>query len=333
MIKKKNNDDNLSLISIIVPVYNVSNYLDNCIKSIINQTYKNIEIILVDDGSTDDSSNICDKYLKKDKRIKVIHKSNGGLSSARNIGIVNSNGEYITFIDSDDYVEKEYVEVLYKNIIKYSSDISIGSHKVIYESGKIIYKSNNLEYSCTPKETLKNMLYDNGIDVSAWAKLYKRELFKSIRYPEGRLFEDAATTYKLIDKSKKISVNLKPIYNYTIRKDSITGESFTLKKLDLIKSTIEMCNYIKKKYPDLISACDRRLMYAHLITLSQVSISKEKYTDIRKELMLYIKKNRIKVLKDKNIKKIDRFGLLCTFLGYGFYKLCWRIYKLKKINF
>ena len=122
------------LISVVVPIYNVENYIKKCVDSILSQTYKNLEIILVDDGSPDNCPQICDEYAQKDNRIKVIHKENGGLSDARNAGIDISKGKFITFIDSDDYIEKDYVEVLYNSIKENASDMAIGSHKAIYDN-------------------------------------------------------------------------------------------------------------------------------------------------------------------------------------------------------
>ena len=315
------------LISIIVPVYNVEKYLNKCIESIINQTYKNLEIILIDDGSTDNSGEICDEYRNKDKRIIVIHKKNGGLSDARNVGIDNANGKYISFIDSDDYVEENYIELLYNTINQYDADMSIASHKVIYEKN-IIDRSTGKKFCAAPKKILEMLLYDNGIDTSAWGKLYKRELFKDIKFPKGRLFEDSATTYKLIDKSKKIAVYSKPVYNYIIRNNSISNEKFSEKKLDLITSTKEMTEYIKTKYPELNKACNRRLMYAYLSTLTQLAKSKVKNIKIQKELMGYICKNRREILKDKNIPKRDKIGLISTILGFHCFKYIWKIYSI-----
>jgi len=172
-------------------------------------------------------------------------------------------------------------------------------------------------------------LYDEGIDLSAWAKLYKTELFKEIRFPKGRLFEDAATTYKLIDKSSKISIISKSTYNYIIREDSISNRKFTPSKMDLILSTKEMTEFVKNKYPDLENAANRRLMYAYLSTLSQLAMSKEKFPKEQKELMNYIKENGNKILKDKNIPKRDKFGIICTKFGFRFYKFVWNAYRKK----
>ena len=137
------------LVSIIVPVYNVEKYLERCLDSLINQTLKDIEIILVDDGSTDDSGNICDKYAKKDKRIKVIHKENGGLSDARNIGLSIANGRYLQFVDSDDFIHKQMIEILYNTIINNNADISICDFDKVYENTKIKYNTKEISLNFT----------------------------------------------------------------------------------------------------------------------------------------------------------------------------------------
>lgn len=314
------------LISVVVPVYKVEEYLNRCVDSIIVQTYKNLEIILVDDGSPDNCGQICDDYAKKDRRIKVIHKENGGLSDARNNGIELSKGKYITFIDSDDYIENNYISVLYKSISSNNTDIAISSHKVVYDNGVVINKATEEESVLKPKEVLKRILYDDGIDLSAWSKLYKKELFDDIKYPKGRLFEDAATTYKLIDKSNKISICSFPTYNYIIRNNSITNVRFTTKKMDLITSTEEMTDYVKIKYPDLKQAADRRLMYAYLSTLSQLAMSDKTFPEEEEKIIRYIKKNGNKQLMDKNVPLRDKIGILCARVGFDFYKIVWSIY-------
>ena len=219
--------ENNQLISIVVPIYNVEKYLDDCIKSIIGQTYKNIEIILVDDGSTDRSGEVCENYAKYDKRIKVIHKENGGLSDARNEGLKIANGQYITFIDSDDYVNEEFVEILYKSIKKYNADISICNYDLIEE--KSTYRKENKKNikditQLDNKECLKRT-YSNekGMEFLAWAKLYNKDLFvkNCIIYPKGKIHEDTYTTYKLIYYSKNIVYNDVSLYYYRKRNGSI----------------------------------------------------------------------------------------------------------------
>lgn len=319
------------LISVIVPIYNVEAYLERCVNSILNQTYKNLEIILVDDGSPDNCPKMCDDYAKKDERVVVIHKENGGLSDARNAGINIAKGKYLTFVDSDDYVEKNYVEFLYNLIDKYDADISMGKQYVKYPD-KLLNTGTGVLYSnLTKEEILKKLLYSDDFDVSASVKLYKRELFKNIRFPKGRIFEDTATMHLFIDNSKRVVLYSVPIYYYAMRNNSITNCTFNERKLDLIKSTEEMTNYIQNKYPNLESGCKRRMMYAYLSTLTQLAKSKNKDEKSKRFLMKYIKENRKIVLKDKNIPKRDRVGLYCSFLGFNFFKISWNIYeKIRK---
>ena len=205
------------LISVIIPVYNVEKYIEKCIYSVINQTYKNIEIILVDDGSTDISGKICDDFEKKDYRIKVIHKKNGGLSDARNVGIDVSTGKYIVFIDSDDYVDKKHIEYLYNMITKNNADISICQFNIVYENSDIqitdFTKKDTIKIFDN-KKALETMLYNKKFCNSACTKMYKKELFDDIRFPIGKLYEDLGTTYKLIEKTTKVVLGQRTTYNY-----------------------------------------------------------------------------------------------------------------------
>lgn len=221
------------LISIVVPIYNVKEYLDACIKSIINQTYKNIEIILVDDGSTDGCADLCDEYKKFDSRIRVIHKENGGLSDARNTGLEVANGVYIVFIDSDDYVNVNMVKELYDTIIKTNSDISICKFKRVKSEIIDIYenKENKSLEILSGKKVIEEVYGGNGEEISfvAWNKMYKKDLFydKEIRYPKGRIYEDTFTTYKLLYYSKAIAIIDKYLYYYRVREGSIINTNIT----------------------------------------------------------------------------------------------------------
>ena len=326
-----NNLDINPLITIVIPIYNVENYLHKCVTSVINQTYTNLEIILVDDGSPDKCGEICDEYEKLDKRIKVIHKTNGGLSDARNAGIDIATGKYISFIDSDDYIDQDYVEFLYNQISKYNTRMAICSHRVLYDTGKIIEKQTDEVSILDSKTVLERILYDEDIDLSTWAKLYDINLFKDIRFPKGRLYEDSATTYLLIDQCKKISIESKSKYNYVIRRSSITNNKFTAKKMDLITSTEEMADYIITKYPDLKSAAERRVMYSYLSTLSQLVNDEKSHFEEEKKIMGYIKSHRYMILKDKRAPKRDKVALISTIGGYSVYKNIWSMYlKLTK---
>lgn len=238
------NEELNNLISIIVPVYKVEDYLEKCIESILNQTYKNIEIILVDDGSPDRCGKICDDYAIKDNRIKVIHKKNGGLSEARNYGINIASGEYILFIDSDDYIDKNMCEILIKEAKKNDSDIVICNYYNVKENDYFINKMSitNNKILLTNLEMMKIFFLKGYSEtIIVWNKLYKKKLFytnENIRFPVGKLHEDIFTIYKLYYIANKIVVVNKPLYYYVQRKESIMGkfsEKNIIAHMDCIK--------------------------------------------------------------------------------------------------
>lgn len=242
-----------ALISIIIPVYKVEKYLEKCIQSVINQTYKNIQIILVDDGSPDNCGKICDEYAKKDHRIEVIHKSNGGLSDARNKGLEIAKGEYIGFVDSDDYIEADMYEVLYNLLKQYNADVSICNFYTVSQ-GKIAIKnidSGIKEY--TRIEILKEILLDNNIQSYAWNKLYKKELFDEIKYPVGKKYEDIGTTFYLLEKCNKVVVTGKPEYYYINRQDSIVNNVTESTITDYIELIMQRYDYIEENVKELSS--------------------------------------------------------------------------------
>ncbi len=215
------------LVSIVIPVYNVEKYLSRCLNSVLDQNYRNLEIILVDDGSTDKSSNICDEYKDKDERIKVIHQQNKGLSGARNSGIDTATGEYICFIDSDDYISNYYVEQLIKTSIVENSDIVTCGYIQGYDDNYIFdsKKSSSEVYSYSSADALANW-HDKykKVETVAWNKLYKFKLFETgIRYPVGKYFEDVPTTHLLVSEAQTISFINSKLYYYYQRNSSIQG--------------------------------------------------------------------------------------------------------------
>lgn len=315
---------NKPIVSVIIPVYNVEQYLKQCLDSVINQTYKNLEIILVDDGSTDNSGKICDEYALKDTRIKVIHKDNGGLSDARNTGLKIATGEYITFIDSDDDIELDMVEYLYSVLIKFNCKMSVCTHNVIKNNRT--KKSFNLkeDFKLSSFDCIKKMLYHDGTDTSAWAKLYKKDLFENIMYPKGKLFEDIATTYKLFIKSDEIASGHLAKYNYKIRSNSIVRKSFTKAKLDLIENTDNMAKDVLAIFPDLEKALLRRRVYARFSTLNQVLSFDKENKHVVKEIISFIKKYTWNILTDTNVQLRDKVAIILLNISYNLYKFIWQ---------
>lgn len=232
-------------ISVIVPIYKVEDYLDRCVQSIQHQTYENLEIILVDDGSPDACGRMCDQYAEKDRRIQVIHKQNGGLSDARNAGIEKAAGEYVAFVDSDDWLEPKMYEVLYHTIKKYDADIAECSYRNVYADWV------KEETACTGNvveadavSALGAMLDWKYFKPTAWNKLYKRSVIGDIRYPKGKLHEDEFTTYKYIYQAKKLVYIDFSFYNYNrTRADSIMGEGFGEKNLDSCEAFRERMDF------------------------------------------------------------------------------------------
>ena len=236
-----------SLISIIIPVYNTEQYLSKCLDSVINQTYKNLEIIVIDDGSTDNSGKICDEYALKDNRIKVVHKQNAGVSSARNIGLDIARGEYIAFIDSDDYIELDMYESLLKISSENFSDVTCSGYYLVYKNkiySKRILKEKNSIVEISNIKAVERGFIDIGFYIGN--KLFNKECFLNLYFPAGDLFEDISVISKVFIKAKKIVIYNRPLYYYNrTNLMSVTKQPFNIKKLDYFKATDDILEYAK----------------------------------------------------------------------------------------
>ncbi|MDD5831769.1 MAG: glycosyltransferase, partial [Lachnospira sp.] len=240
------------LISVIVPIYNVEKYLARCVDSIVNQTYKNLEIILVDDGSPDRCPQMCDDYAKKDSRIKVVHKKNGGLSDARNAGIAVATGEYISFIDSDDYVSDDFFECLLDVMNKENSDIAECSVVKFYEDNRFDEFSDDLSVKTyDTQDAMSALIAENPFHQHVWNKLYKTELVKDIPYAVGKLNEDEFWTYRVFGRANKVARINKTMYYYFQRSSSIMGVGYNIRRLDALEGKANRQKYIENNFPDL----------------------------------------------------------------------------------
>ena len=320
------------LISVIVPIYNVEKYLTRAIDSICSQTYQNLEILLVEDGATDKSPQICDAYAEKDNRITVIHKENGGLSDARNTGLEHATGEYVAFIDSDDYIAGQFIEKLYHACIKTNSDMAICSYREsssmenIFEKEEIDIKMNEMEV-LDRKELLFDMYEEyrkeNTEFIVSWNKLYRKSLWDNIRFPKGRIHEDEATTYKIYDKCSRGVYIKDKLYAYYLAEQSITRQSFSAKRMDWFTALKERIDFFeqRKEYLLALQSCK---------TYADASIRFYKRyleeTDNSKEFCERCRRN-VKDIMEKS-KKYGKFSCrtklgYCIFLIYPklFYKL------------
>lgn len=292
------------LISIIIPVYKVEEYLEKCIESVLKQTYTNLQIILVDDGSPDNCGKICDEYAKKDPRIEVIHKVNGGLSDARNVGIAKAKGKYIGFVDSDDYIKEDMYEILINLIKEYDADVSICNLYDVIDGKEYIRNNENGIQEYSRLEILKEVLLDKNIQSYAWNKLYKKELFDEIKYPIGKKYEDIGTTFYVFEKCNKIVVTSKPEYYYLKRSDSLVNNVTESTVLDYTDIIIQRYLYTQKNIEELRKYNNyylaKTLITAHNDIELLGSISEkmqEKYKDLY-NLVYNIMKNNIKDIEE-----------------------------------
>lgn len=276
------------IVSVIIPVYNVEKYLDKCLKSVVNQTYKELEILLVDDGATDSSGKLCDYWAQKDNRIKVIHKSNGGLSDARNVGIDHAKGDYLVFVDSDDYIDCRLIEHLVYLVINSSAEIAMCKFQYAYDDyledkSRI---SKNYEILSGRESVLRRYKNQDVQFVTAWAKIYHKRLFISYRYPYRKYHEDEFLTYKLLYEANNIARSEERLYYYRQRRDSIMGEMKSIHP-DLIEAQKCAIIYFENHKDTVLASLAFDCMMALQIELyyqTKGAIEKKKaYSTIEKE--------------------------------------------------
>jgi len=307
-------------------------YLEECLESLRKQNYPKLEFILVNDGSNDGSGVFCDEFAKKDSRFKVIHQDNRGLSAARNRGIQEARGEYITFVDSDDYVEGDYISYLFDKINKNHTAMSICSIKELTAKNHLInYGANYSSKVMSTEDTLGRMLREEGFTVVAYAKLYHRSLWSDVSFPEGHIHEDLATTYKLIEKCPLIAYGHGAKYVYRKRHDSISNDKFTDQKFDIITFTDAMCDDILSKYPYLLNSVCLRRMHARFSVLRQLVLAKHlsaSQQSNKDKIINYLIKNRQYITKNPCATLRDKVALYTLFFGEPIFKLFWKIYTL-----
>lgn len=313
------------LISIIVPCYKVEKYLPECIDSIIKQTYTNIEIILVDDGSPDKCGQICDEYVTKDHRIQVIHKTNGGLSDARNVALDIAKGEYITFVDSDDYIAQDYVEYLWHILNQNKADISamLDKHFIDGKTLTTVIKEDKVNV-ISPKDYLCKLFYQINVTTGAQAKLYKKELFKNIRFPKGLLYEDLLTIYKLVNNCSRIAISDHISYFYRERPGSIIGSPFNQLKYISTIAIIKQLSEDQKLYSkDIQKAIDNRIVGHLFHILLQIPSNNLEEKEV---IIQNINQRRFSVIFNPKARRKNRVACIISLISYSL------LYKLKNIG-
>ncbi len=312
MIKEK--------ISIIVPVYNVEAYLERCVESILKQTYTNLEILLVNDGSTDKSGELCDKLALRDHRIRVIHKENGGLSDARNRGIDEASSNLIGFIDSDDYIDEDMYETLYRQMVASKADLSMCGHYDVYHQIPEKQVAEIKTWELMPEEAIKMVMEAKILSVTAVNKLYKKALFEQLRFRIGKIAEDAFIMVDLIHQCSKVVATNEKKYYYVHRENSITTQKFSLKFLNVIEAYEQNAKMISENYPDLYDVAIMRLNWAYFYVLDRLLVDNDfKDKVLEDRLISYLKKNKKSILMDSRFTRARKMSFLVLCLSRKLY--------------
>ena len=326
-------------ISVVVPVYKVEPYLQACVRSILSQTYENMEILLVDDGSPDNCPAICDRFAEEDARVRVFHKPNGGLSDARNYALDRMTGEYVTFIDSDDFIAPDYLARLYRLLKENDADISVCGVQNIPESelaGFAGFRDDTEQkpsdaQTCvyTAEEALRAMLYQVPFDNSAWGKLYRKELFAHLRFPVGYWYEDFAVMPQIFLQAKRVCFHPYRGYGYLLRKEGIVRRSFSEKKMQLIDLADKLEGIVLSDYPRLQPAVNSRIVRANMHIYSQIPLEAQ-YKPFRDRIAANIRSRRKAVLADPEARLGTKLALCMTYFGVGSIRLFHKLKDLAK---
>lgn len=310
-------------VSIIVPVFNTEKYLTKCLESLIFQTFTDIEIILINDGSTDGSKKICEKFASKDERIILINKENEGVSSARNLGIECSKGQYISFVDSDDYIASDMIEFLVKNIERTNADISTCGHYDCYISNNSVkkchFKNSNESGILNSRQALQESLIGGKISLLPYDKLYKRELFDNIRFPVGVIYEDSAVIPNIMTKISKVCYSFNPKYYYVRRINSITNSKFSYRNFDIIKVNKQNFEMVKEHHEYALKHAEFRLLWSYLCVIDGIICSDFVYPEIN-NIIKIIKKNKMNILKNNFFTLKRKLLVLLLVFNFNLYK-------------
>ncbi|MBQ8149171.1 MAG: glycosyltransferase [Clostridia bacterium] len=315
------------LISVLVPVHNAEKWLGECVDSILAQTYPHFELVLVEDGSTDGCPALCDSYAAKDSRIRVIHRSNGGISAGRNTAAGAARGEYIAWVDADDRVDPAYLETLLTLCRRYDAPLSACNHFIWRpEKSEPCFSVKEAERLMTAEECCENVLYHGVPDVSVWGKLYHRSVMERVAYPDGLLYEDTWAIADALLAAGRMAYTPVPLYHYRIRPDSISRDVYSPAKLDFLTAADRLCERILTAYPAMEAGAVRRRTHAALSVRRYFVNCPPELRPRRDELEKTVRQNAWSVLRNPRAPKRDKIAILAVLCGPRFYDLFWKTY-------
>lgn len=325
--EKGQNENGMPLISVIIPVYNVRDYLERCLQSVVAQDYSNFEVLLIDDGSTDGSGEICEEWSGKDSRFRVFHKENGGLSDARNYGLDRCAGEYVSFVDSDDFVEKTYLSYLYGLIRRAAGcRVSQANFRILRGDRSENNAAGDKDLILSVHDAAEAMLYHDCVDVAAWCKLYEKSVFDGLRFPAGKVFEDTFTFADVLERTDIYVYGHLPQYNYVKNPDSITTQAFREKNLEYIDAVKRMTDRIRALFPDLEAGCVRRMNHARLSVLRYMKDCEGRYLPIRDRLRQEVLSESGRFIHLSRTPRRDKLAVMLLWMGWNPFYYGWDLY-------
>lgn len=311
------------MISVIVPVYKVEKFLSICVQSIQMQTYSDWELILVDDGSPDCCGEMCDQFACQDPRIRVVHKTNGGLADARNAGTAVALGEYIVYVDSDDWVAPQMLELLLTQAQSTSADVVVCDLLKTSNEDVTFPPAHGAVQEFTGPQAMERMLYQTGFDTSACGKLYCAELVKKFPFPKGKLYEDLFTVYKILFAARRVVWLPQVLYAYRKNPDSIMNRSFDCRNLDELDAADEIVAFVQHNCPQYLPAANSRKFSSYsqvLRWMKNVPVSTLETEQTRQIIWRFLKEYRVRMMTDKYARRKNRIAAMASFLGMQIFK-------------
>ena len=317
------------VISVIVPVYKVERWLDACVTSVLEQTFADFELLLIDDGSPDRCGEMCDQWATKDARIRVYHKPNGGLSDARNYGLDRMKGAYVTFVDSDDTIDSQYLQFLYDCLMQHDQADYSECNYIAERSGKLLPNDESgVLLKLSAGEAFERVLYHDHLTYAACAKLFRREIFSTLRFPVGRIYEEMYMIGEFLKRSRFVVYGGKSLYHYVIRENSITTSKFGRHNVQqMMEAANHVCDLAVSMSQELLPAAKRFQSYVWMRMIR--SILESSPTDQSETLLLLRKKTlgmAVSVFCNPQTPNRDRMGILALIPGVWFFGLIWRSY-------